>query len=72
METTRAGLLCVCLVATGCASMPKCADTLAIDESAGRVVVYRQSAVMGFATVQPVAIDNCKLGTLSNGSYIAA
>lgn len=65
-------LLFACLAISGCASMPKCADTLAIDESAGRVIVYRQSAVMGFATVQPVAINDCKLGTLSNGSYIEA
>lgn len=66
------GLLFVFVGITGCASLPKCADTLAIDESAGRLVVYRQAAVMGFATLQPIAIDNCKLGTLSNGSYIEA
>jgi hypothetical protein len=45
---------------------------MTVDESAGRIVVYRQAAVMGFATVQPVAINDCKLGTLSNGSYIEA
>lgn len=65
-------LLFVLLGIAGCASLPKCADTLAIDESAGRLIVYRQAAVMGFATLQPVAIDNCKLGTLSNGRYIEA
>lgn len=67
-----AGLFFACLAISGCASLPKCADTLTIDESAGRVVVYRQAAVMGFATLQPVAINDCKLGTLSNGGYIEA
>ena len=65
-------LLLACLAVSGCASLPKCADTLTIDESAGRVVVYRQAAVMGFATVQPIAINDCKLGTLTNASYIEA
>ena len=65
--------LCFAFLAiSGCASLPKCTDMLAIDESAGRVVVYRQAALMGFATLQSVAIENCKLGTLTNGSYIEA
>ena len=55
---------------SGCASLPKCGDLVVDDESAGRLVVYRKRALMGFGAALNVAVDECKLGTLWNGGYI--
>ena len=66
----HAALACIFLTMSGCAGLPKCTDAFTVDESAGRVVVYRKAAVMGFAVRHPVAIDNCQFGTLTNGGFI--
>jgi len=58
-------------VLSGCATLPRCEDPVAANEPAGRIIVYREAAFIGFAAVQNIAVNDCKLGTLRNGSYVA-
>ncbi len=67
----RIAVLILVFLIQGCVNLPRCEDPIVPSaSSSSRIIVYRESKLMGFGAFQYVGVNQCLLGMLKNGSYL--
>ncbi len=63
-------MLTLVLLLSSCVSLPKCSQVIAAEDLSSRIIIYRESALLGFADAQNISLNECRMGNLWNGSYL--